>query len=302
MTVRDVASPVPAAAGDWLYYRIHETTTARLDALLRHVVRPAVDVLHAREPGSPWFFLRYLDGSGLHLRLRLYAPEPVLTAVEAWLDQRLADLFSGRLDVPELRPGQPGAAERGRRGVTQHVYEPELGKWGGPEGVAVAEKVFRASSEFALSAFTRQSPGWSRLACAAAVTARAVRLLPEPVRAGFLHHYAWYWCGREPLRASATAALVRAAATRSGARLAAAAAAVDTAPADAYLGALAHALSAAGRLPGSRLPPHLLFHHIHLTNNRLGVTTREEAVIAEVIRARPALLAVPRRRTGERHQ
>ncbi|KUJ49670.1 hypothetical protein ACZ90_67170 [Streptomyces albus subsp. albus] len=272
-----------AAEADWLYYRLHATTMRQLDAMVDQVVRPAVDRLCREEPAGTWFFLRYLDGSGLHLRLRLNASERALAAVEAFLGGLLADLFARRLDTPVLglRDGSP---ELGRRGVTQHVYEPEFDKWGGPEGVALAEAVFRESSELVLSAFAQREPGWSRLACATAVTARSIQLLGEPSRAGFLHHYAWYWYGRVPLRDSTTAATARAAARRSGGRLLAAATAVDTSFADPYLRALSRALSAHGNLAERRLPAHLLFHHIHLTNNRLGVTSREEAVIAEALR------------------
>lgn len=276
-------------ATDWLYYRVHEGSTERLDGLVDHVVRPAAERLWQSDPRGRWFFLRYLDASGLHLRLRLRAQEDVLRDAEHWLDRRLSDLFAGRVDLPGA--GWGGTARTPvRRGASLHVYEPEFDKWDGPAGVALAEQVFQASSEFVLAEFARRAAPWSRLACATAVTARAVRLLPPAQRMAFLYNYTWYWCGQPTSSGAAALTAVRAAAYRAGRRLIEAAARVDPSPSDGYAVALDRALFRSG---ATRSPLHLLFHHVHLTNNRLGVTPREEAVIAEVLRTQRSLVLGP---------
>ncbi|MCZ0973629.1 thiopeptide-type bacteriocin biosynthesis protein [Streptomyces albulus] len=111
-----------------------------------------------------WFFERRRDAYGAHLRLRFHAPPEVLAGR---LLPRLHDT-TGRLRADGLL---------GR--VVCDAYDPELERYGGPEAIAAAERVFHADSvtvvEHLRRRFARQD-GAEPLLLAAAGLADLARL------------------------------------------------------------------------------------------------------------------------------
>ncbi len=119
---------------EWLYAKLY-TGTATADGLLREVVTPVVrDALAAGEADG-WFFIRYGDPEW-HLRVRFHG-EPaklqsgVLSRLHAALDPLLAD---GRIWRVQL-----------------DTYEREIERYGGPEGIALAERLFQVDSDAVLA-------------------------------------------------------------------------------------------------------------------------------------------------------
>jgi thiopeptide-type bacteriocin biosynthesis protein len=117
-----------------------------------------------------WFFIRYSE-YGPHVRLRLHGRADVLDR-EVWpaLREHVAALYPGvsfeRPDVPAMPaygPGGPAAEEKGAEEPFRitHLapieYEPETDRYGGPEGVRVAERFFEVSSEAACSLLWKTS-------------------------------------------------------------------------------------------------------------------------------------------------
>ncbi|RSN15583.1 hypothetical protein DMB42_01805 [Nonomuraea sp. WAC 01424] len=242
---------------DWLYYRLVVQSGDHLQDVVEH---PLSRLIEAAEGIERWFFLRFTDRWGPHVRLRLAAAPDRICEV-----RRLAR------QVFEVRDAWPNRLTESWRGAALSLYEPELAKYGGVAGVASAERVFQASSELALSlTLSLTGPGRRerRLATALAVTRTAVELLPPAGRRSFLYHMAWYWTGHDQER-------------RARIRLLAGRCPVEPAPlsgpaSDLYGHHLERALS-----EGPRTAPHLLFHFVHTTNNRLGLNVLEEALIAE---------------------
>lgn len=259
---------------DWLYYQVYVDRYVDTQPVLARLADGC-----AQAGDLPWFYLRFLDATGLHLRLRWRG-----TAQE--LDRKA-------LAVEDfLAPDGPGGALPVRE-VRVALYEPELGKWGAPAGVRAAEDVFAVSSTSCL-VLLRQFGWTARPVVAAAAMTTAVRLLPEGSRLAFLRHYAWYWTagpggggmagpgagvvsGRSVVatraRAAALAPRLRAPIADVG----------EPAPLVAYRDALTAQLDDHGPAAGGRTAPHLLFHQIHLTNNRLGIAPHQEAVLAEAL-------------------
>jgi thiopeptide-type bacteriocin biosynthesis protein len=133
------------------------------DAVLLDAVEPFVRACAARGWIDRWFFIRYGE-RGPHVRLRLHGVRAVLER-EAGpaLREHLAALYPG---VAEGFPD--GASPAGSEGVS-HVatvaYEPETARYGGPDGVLLAEEFFHLSSEAALALLrgTRRGERSSRL-------------------------------------------------------------------------------------------------------------------------------------------
>ncbi len=137
---RPPAVEIPAArrsfppGSEWLYAKLY-TGTATADGLLREIVTPvARDAMAAGEADS-WFFIRYGDPEW-HLRIRFHGDPSrlhggVLTRLHQALDPMLAD---GRVWRVQL-----------------DTYERETERYGGPEGIALAERLFHVDSESVLA-------------------------------------------------------------------------------------------------------------------------------------------------------
>ncbi|HEY3566847.1 MAG TPA: thiopeptide-type bacteriocin biosynthesis protein, partial [Thermoanaerobaculia bacterium] len=115
---------------EWLYAKLY-TGTATADGLLREVVAPVAREALAAGDADSWFFIRYGDPEW-HLRVRFHGDPArlqsgVLPRLHAAFDSRLAD---GRIWRVQL-----------------DTYERETERYGGPEGILLAERLFHVDSE-----------------------------------------------------------------------------------------------------------------------------------------------------------
>lgn len=161
--------------GDWLAYHVYYSASPR--PLLLQLLEPLVDELTDEGLLAGHFFINYwLEGPHVRLRLRPASPEaaPVVrerteAAVAAFLRRRPAlyevppgflDDYYHKLMERELTPAQrtgllnSDGTMRLRRTNTfsAEPYLPEYGKYGGPDGVALAEWHFECSSRLVLRA------------------------------------------------------------------------------------------------------------------------------------------------------
>jgi thiopeptide-type bacteriocin biosynthesis protein len=119
---------------EWLYAKLY-AGPATLDQVLRDVVGPAVETALRAGAADRWFFIRYGDPEW-HLRLRFHG-EPARLQAEV---------------LPALQSAAAPLLEDGRVWRLQlDTYEREVERYGGPEGVVLAERLFHADSEAALA-------------------------------------------------------------------------------------------------------------------------------------------------------
>jgi lantibiotic biosynthesis protein len=119
---------------EWLYVKLY-TGTVTADKILRDVVQPVTERALRSGAADRWFFIRYGDPDW-HVRVRFHgAPQKlqgeVLPALQAVVAPFLKD---GRLWRVQL-----------------DTYEREVERYGGPEGIILAERIFHADSEAALA-------------------------------------------------------------------------------------------------------------------------------------------------------
>jgi thiopeptide-type bacteriocin biosynthesis protein len=118
---------------EWLYVKLY-TGTSTADGLLRDVVGPAVREALASGAADSWFFLRYGDPEW-HLRVRLHGDPAAL---------------HGQV-LPSLQESLAGFLADGRLWKVQlDTYDREVERYGGPEGIDLAERLFRADSDAVL--------------------------------------------------------------------------------------------------------------------------------------------------------
>ncbi|WVT78933.1 lantibiotic dehydratase C-terminal domain-containing protein [Pengzhenrongella phosphoraccumulans] len=123
--------------------------------------RDAVDAVAARvvpwlgavtqEIGAPrWFFMRYFDMRGHHLRLRVRAqPERVDDLCERAADLvELARMGAGDSLDPSFVPDRMIPDIVSRPALVSRVYSPEYAKYGGVRGIEIAEGLFTWTSSW----------------------------------------------------------------------------------------------------------------------------------------------------------
>jgi thiopeptide-type bacteriocin biosynthesis protein len=141
-------APLPRArrsfppGSEWLYVKLY-SATATADAVLRELVGPLVRQTLGSGHVDRWFFIRYHDPDP-HLRLRFQgAPESLERHV--W---------------PALRAAAAAWLDDGRiRRLALDTYEREIERYGGQDGIELAERLFHADSEAVLEIVERLDPG-----------------------------------------------------------------------------------------------------------------------------------------------
>jgi thiopeptide-type bacteriocin biosynthesis protein len=117
----------------WCYLKVY-AGTAGIDDLLREVIAPAVARIRVLGAAKGWFFVRYADPDS-HLRLRLAGdPERLRTEVQPLLIETLGSFLAD------------GRAWR----IQLDTYEREVERYGGPEGMQLAEEAFCVDSDAVL--------------------------------------------------------------------------------------------------------------------------------------------------------
>ena len=130
---RDPRRHARAPGEDWLSWRIYCPRRTQ-DTFLREALPGLLDAA-AGHGAERWFFIRYTDADGHHLRVRLGGPRAALDAAV----------------LPAVRGQLAAAAQAGRIG--RHLldgYEPEAERYGGADAIAAAERVFEADSRAAV--------------------------------------------------------------------------------------------------------------------------------------------------------
>ncbi|GII62081.1 hypothetical protein Skr01_21660 [Sphaerisporangium krabiense] len=136
-----------SARQDWWYVRAYPGDATLMDRAAETLL-PWLRDLAAREGADRWFFVRYWDLTGHHLRLRLRLGADAADRLHGRLDD-VVGLLRGLPAAGEARRLVTGAAPMGTGGArhaTTCLYAPELAKYGGTRGVGLAEELFTASS------------------------------------------------------------------------------------------------------------------------------------------------------------
>ena len=268
----------------WLYYRIYPGAGPdAIDHLIARIVPHALE----RCTSDLWFFVRYLDSRGFHLRLRIQTGD---TGRTAWA-QKIVDPIL-RDWVAELNQTAT-SGPRGKVGIDLARYDPETENFG-PTGVSIAERVFHASSEAAIQVLRDESEGKCARRLVSLLLMQLVAdafVLNEPW-SGFWKRYAKYWLIREKsaeidewnrrFRAKASELVSR----DDSAFLSEQAFSEQLRNSlTSWRGTLTRAAAEYASLdePQARRPGYLAFYFIHLMNNRLGILPLSEAWLATVL-------------------
>jgi lantibiotic biosynthesis protein len=135
-TIHDSRLSMPRTfplGSEWLYAKLY-TGTATADQILREVIDPLVMEVLSSGAADRWFFIRYGDPDW-HVRLRFHG-------IPEQLHQKTLPAFEAAM-APLLHDGRIWR-------VQLDTYEREVERYGGPEGIVLAEQIFHADSEATL--------------------------------------------------------------------------------------------------------------------------------------------------------
>lgn len=291
------APPAPVSVGDeaWISYNLY---TSSPDAALREVIAPSLAAVLGDRLASSFFFVRYFDDLGSHLRIRLRV-DPSLHAAA---DRRFTSTVRRRM---RRQPEMVGLADSGAAAAEDlqaSEIELEIERYGGLGGYLPSLLFFAVSSmrsirfvaqhhaersvrrmALSLSLLLEQAFGFARdreelfalfdyfsgwRATMATVVARADEAFDRHPES---------WCRILRTRARAAAA------------------ALTTSPheteADGHFCRAAQALSAATvpLSPATRLE--LARSHMHMTANRIGLSNALESYVSQLLCRSAATLA-----------
>lgn len=288
-----------SGSGDWLYYKLY--VGQRYDAL-DYVVVDILESLQTLLSEYQWFYLRYFDEKGIHLRLRIKLPAEQLS--------RETDIFSSlhdgmtELDVAPYNSytplisisGEaelPFSAQRYSAFCEKAEYEPEFENFGGKDGVVIAEDVFHRSSILARHIISLERQGELNrkdLVLPLFIIGLGVFIHPGNWQT-FLSRYATFWLSGNPAIGSLKMAFAEQAYNLLDAGD------VLVSPMSEYsekqqkilqewhvaLKLARDAYAKKSAQLAKDIVEKLGFHFIHLMNNRLGFNALEEAYLATLL-------------------
>lgn len=180
---------------DWIYVRLYSGTVH--NGLDRLIVSLGPEL--RRLPGlCSWFFIRFADTGGTHLRLRAQFATDGADTMERLCTETLRTLPRQRPFIysPALRISMSEAALDPQPviRIVRDTYVPETEMFGSG-GMARAEALFHTSSEIALEVLLSEDRGvYSRKSLVLAFMEMArLAFVPELEPQEFWHQYAWCW-------------------------------------------------------------------------------------------------------------
>ncbi|MEP7185011.1 MAG: lantibiotic dehydratase C-terminal domain-containing protein [Rhodanobacter sp.] len=196
--------------GDWIYLKLY--LGRAIDRMDQLIVKLGQSV-PALTGVTGWFYIRYFDETGVHIRLRARPRRED----EELLKNELSHLCANSLNTlhelvagtyyPMVVPaGFEEAMQRESGGLgnipndvtmMSDQYEPEIDKYGGPMGIRFAEDVFQTSSEVACRMLADEASGlYSRKDLIPLLMSDCVEaFVADTDEAAFWREYSFYWLG-----------------------------------------------------------------------------------------------------------
>ncbi|MBV9257600.1 MAG: thiopeptide-type bacteriocin biosynthesis protein [Ktedonobacteraceae bacterium] len=280
----------------WLYFKIYPHSSDQLDEVIRFIVRPTVELVRSTLELERWFFIRYMDQRGWHIRLRLRGPfqehKEVYHKIGDLIERALPGLpyqKRGRILPAYLSP----PVRLGESGYKITEYQPEYQKYGGRTGILIAERLFEASSELAVQAVMR-SPllDLRRVLLSLHLMQVVINTVFDTAeeRTHFLNHYHWYWGGQNREEGKALQSTFRQSAyIRRGPLIEQLANDLKDPVVqmliEDYQKAVTETVQAlhAAIDELSESIDHMCFDYVHMNNNRLGIVPFEESYLSALL-------------------
>jgi len=197
--------PATGISDDWLYLKLYLGHAAnKMDIFIVESMPRLINL----QGYDRWFYIRYLDEAGAHIRLRFRhsgesTPDKAGFATTVRLICEKGLLALAQFPPSDYRPMvippgfDYGIVPKGIVEIVEDAYEPEYDKFGGVQAMPVAEEAFEVSSEIALRVLNDESLGrYSRKTIAPCFMKTALNMI-NPLGGAdlFWLEYSYYWLG-----------------------------------------------------------------------------------------------------------
>lgn len=135
-----------STTSEWISLRVYVGNGDSTDDFLP-IIGSWLAELSILVPINRWYFLRYIDNNGHHIRFRICSDADSIDYLYTKIYQLESAAFKVDSRVhPRIVSDPLTSIQAGRRGVNLDLYSPELLKYGGELGVNSAEQHFHNSS------------------------------------------------------------------------------------------------------------------------------------------------------------
>jgi thiopeptide-type bacteriocin biosynthesis protein len=193
---------------NWLYLKLYFGNAAER---MEHGIIDLCKKLKAETIFKKWFYLRYFDESGIHLRVRVL-PQDLGSENEARdiFDSICGDViyclheYPKSNYIPMIQPNNFDIENEIQNVGSNDVYaefaeyEPELEKFGGDFGVSIAETHFHESSQLASAILDIESQDkGSRKTISPWLMTICYEVFNPTDAKAYWQHYSYFWLGGE---------------------------------------------------------------------------------------------------------
>lgn len=149
----------------WLYLKIYlGDSSEKMDDMLVELARQA----EQKQSFEDWFYIRYFDEEGLHIRFRVkpiegQVEQAKLEIGDMWKEAsgKLSDMLPTEYIPMVEMPAYSGSFDMDaipkKLSASYHDYEPEFDKYGAVPAIDIAEELFCRSSKIACDILSHES-------------------------------------------------------------------------------------------------------------------------------------------------
>lgn len=142
----------------WLCAYVYFNHFQEMDRFVLNCLHPMVAMLREKKLIRRYFFIRYNDDTGYHIRFRVFQPiQKTREYLRNLISSAIADYFIAE-PLPSLV--KPVIEGRAPQSVHFEEYSPEYERYGGQYGTNTAERHFESSSDVAIKVLqlTKENP------------------------------------------------------------------------------------------------------------------------------------------------
>jgi thiopeptide-type bacteriocin biosynthesis protein len=282
---------------EWLQYNVYSKDIHELDYLVDFIVKPATAKVISNFSVNNWFFIRYLDETGPHIRLRFKVNEhqyaEVITFLEEFISISFQSLEKQSINTPKrLLPlnTETGQFSSSERRFELSLYDPELDKYGESAGIELCEEYFCLSSNLVVEIMEEiiaEKINRFEFALRLMDSILKISIDNQNDRNEFLLNYTKYWAGDN--NGSSEKKISQNFIESAAARKEKVQEILSAEYSPEIEGLIRHFSNELAviihnlKTFGETEPKEIFFHFVHMMNNRLGVWPIEESYLAALL-------------------
>ncbi|WP_176087354.1 thiopeptide-type bacteriocin biosynthesis protein [Virgibacillus dokdonensis] len=283
---------------EWVYYKIYFPEEKYIDYFVENIMSKLYKELKSNEKVQKWFFIKFIDETGNHIRLRLQVYNEdldfVCNYIEEDLEKKLPEVLEVNITTKErILPLEDVENSSGLNDCFYEldIYEPEIEKYGGSIGVTYAEDIFEISSNLTLDFMHYiNKDRIDRYTIGLLTMAEFMNTCLEQNKvSSFLMNYISYWIGANY---SDKGLMYRDSFLKAGQKRIETTKLIKDSLPEVLIRKIEEFAKDINKvvervISDQKVPQpieELCFHYIHMMNNRLGIWPVEEAYLAALLK------------------